>query len=123
MENQAKFEGWAKVEVMGHQSHIGFVTTEAYGQAVMFRIDQPELPECEETLRRGEYSDDGYVPAGAVVKRSKTEAASVLVGSGSIYRITPCTEEAALVAIRSEGPAPADSGTAAGSGRVTRSGG
>ena len=43
-ENQASFSGWAKVEVMGHQSHIGFVRTEAYGQAVMFRIHTPELP-------------------------------------------------------------------------------
>ena len=41
-ENQAEFKGWAKVEVMGHQSHIGYVTTEAYGQAVLFRIDRPE---------------------------------------------------------------------------------
>lgn len=49
-ENQAEFKGWAKVEVMGHQSHIGYVTTEAYGQAVLFRIDRPELPECEQTL-------------------------------------------------------------------------
>ena len=46
-EEQAKFEGWAIVEVMGHQKYAGFVTTEAYG------------------------------------------------GAGSIYCITPCTEEVA----------------------------
>ena len=66
--NQAKFEGWARVEVMGHQSHTGFVTTEAYGQAVMFRIDTPEIP---------------------------------AVGSGSIYRIVPCTEDVAMRSILS----------------------
>ena len=27
---------------MGHPNHIGYVTTEAYGQAVLFRIDRPE---------------------------------------------------------------------------------
>ncbi len=101
METQAEFRGWAKVEVMGHQTHIGFAVTEAYGAAVMFRVDQPELPEAEETLTHGEYVDgSGYCPTGTVVKRGKIEAASVLVGAGSIYRITPCTEEAALEAIR-----------------------
>lgn len=30
-EKQASFEGWARVEVMGHQTHIGFVRTEGSG--------------------------------------------------------------------------------------------
>lgn len=33
---QAKFEGWAIVEMMGHRREIGHVTTEAYGVAVLF---------------------------------------------------------------------------------------
>lgn len=37
-QTQAKFEGWAIVDVLGHQRYVGYVTTEAYGQAVLFRI-------------------------------------------------------------------------------------
>lgn len=99
-DNQAEFKGWARVEVMGHQSHVGFVTTEAYGQAVLFRIDQPEIAEVEETLQAAEWTDLGRMPAGTVVKRGRIEGVSVLVGSGSIYRIIPCSEAAALKAIR-----------------------
>lgn len=98
-EQQASFTGWARVEVMGHQTHIGFVRTEAYGQAVMFRIDIPELPEREYVLQTPAYVDSRWTPAGATVKRAKTEGASVLVGAGSIYRILPCTQDAALKAI------------------------
>lgn len=98
--NQAEFKGWARVEVMGHQSHIGYVTTEAYGQAVLFRIDRPEIPEVEEPLATSGWVGEQRCPAGTVVKRGKIEAATVLVGSGSIYRIIPCTEEVALKAIR-----------------------
>lgn len=100
MEEQAKFDGWAKVEVMGHQSHIGHVTTEAYGGAVLFRIDRPGLPEEEITLENSEWVDDKRAPAGSVVKRPALESVSVLVGAGSIYRIVPCTESAAMAAIR-----------------------
>lgn len=99
-ETQNQFKGWAKVEVMDHQSHIGFVTTEAYGQAVMFRIDQPAIPEEQRTLEEREWTNSGHLPAGAVVKSPAIEPVSVLVGSGSIYRIIPCTEGVALKAVR-----------------------
>jgi hypothetical protein len=98
--NQAEFHGWAKVEVMGHQSHVGLVTTEAYGQAVLFRIDQPEVPEAEETLEVSDWVGEQRCPAGTVVKRPKIEAHTVLVGAQSIYRIIPCSEAAAMRAIR-----------------------
>jgi hypothetical protein len=46
MENeQAKFEGWAIVEMMGHQREIGFVTRdgwEAWGNEVNSSIDLGE---------------------------------------------------------------------------------
>lgn len=100
---QAQFNGWARVEVMGHQTHIGYVKTEAYGQAMMFRIDTPELPEREYILREPAYVDtpDGrsWMNEGAKVKRPATPGCSVLVGVGSIYQIIPCTEAAALKAI------------------------
>lgn len=99
-ENQAEFRGWAKVEVMGHQSHVGYVTTEAYGQAVLFRIDQPSIAGAEDTLQAGEWVGDVFAGVGSVVQRPAIEAASVLVGSGSIYRIVPCDEATAMAAIR-----------------------
>lgn len=101
MSEQNEFKGWARVEVMGHQQHIGFVTTEAYGQAVLFRIDQPRVPGGEETLKAAEWVGDVYAGAGSIVSRQPIEAVSVLIGSGSIYRIVPCDEGAAMSAIRS----------------------
>lgn len=98
--NQSEFKGWARVEVMGHQTHIGYVTTQAFGQAVMFRVDQPAIESAEETLERPEWVGDTYAHPGSVVKRGDIEAATVLVGSGSIYRIIPCDQAAAMKAIR-----------------------
>ena len=98
-EQQASFNGWARVEVMGHQTHIGYVRTEAYGQAVMFRIDTPELPEREYILTEPAYAEGHWTPAGAKVRRAASPGCSVLVGAGSIYRIIPCSEQAALKAI------------------------
>lgn len=101
---QSAFEGWAVVELMGHQREIGFVTTEAYGQAVMFRIDTPELPERDFVLTRPEYAkssdgEDEWCPAGSKVKRPAIPPRSRLVAPGSLYAINPCTEEAARTAI------------------------
>lgn len=101
-QQQAQFNGWAKVEVMGRQTHIGYVRTEAYGQAVMFRIDQPEFPARQYTLEEPQYVDGKWTLQGAKVERAATLGCSVMVGAGSIYRIIPCTEEAALRAIERE---------------------
>lgn len=98
--NQTEFKGWARVEVMGHQSHIGFVETQAFGAAVLFRIDQPSIEGQEETLDRPEWFGDRYLQPGSIIKREDIPAASVLVGAGSIYRIIPCSEGTALAAIK-----------------------
>lgn len=98
-EQQAKFEGWARVEIMGRQTHIGFVRTEAYGSAVMFRIDQPEFEAREFTLTAPAYVDGRWTAAGAKVLRPAITGCSVLVGAASIYRLIPCTEAAARLAI------------------------
>jgi hypothetical protein len=100
-EQQAQFNGWARVEVMGHQTHIGYVRTEAYGQAVLFRIDTPEFPEREYVLTEPGYVDGKWTLAGAKVKRAAKPGCSVLIGAGSIYRIVPCSEAAALKALES----------------------
>lgn len=105
-QQQASFSGWAKVEVMGHQSHTGFCRTEAYGSAVLFRIDTPELPEREYVLTEPAYAQNGerssWTPAGAKVRRLASPGVSVLVGAGSIYRIIPCTEAVAMKAIEAD---------------------
>jgi hypothetical protein len=97
---QAKFEGWAIVEMMGHQREIGYVTTEAYGVAVLFRVDVPELAPCEYVLKRPEYGQvngaaEKYMPAGTKVQREGRSARSRLVSPAAVYAINPCTEEAA----------------------------
>lgn len=105
-QQQAKFEGWAIVDVMGHQRYVGFVTTEAYGQAVLFRIDVPALEARERVTKQPEYVEHRYVPAGTTVKEGPVPGYSKLVGSGSIYTITPCTEQAALKAVEAMQPRP-----------------
>jgi hypothetical protein len=108
MDKQSSFEGWAVIEIFGHQQEVGFVTTEAFGQAVMFRVDVPELTEREITLKRPEYMqiDDDYKhwPAGTKVKRSAVPGRSRLLGPGAIYAINPCTEEAARAALEKSTP-------------------
>lgn len=107
MEGQASFSGWAVVELFGHQKEIGFVNTEAFGSAVLFRIDVPELEEGREyTLERPEYDGSKFVPAGSVVKRSGSLARTRLVGPGAIYAINPCTEEVARKALERQTPRP-----------------
>ena len=101
-QEQAKFEGWAIIEMMGHQRESGFVTTEAYGQAVLFRVDVPEIPEKEEVLKREEWSDAGagdYLRAGSKVLRAKIPARSRLISPAAVYALNPCTEEAAKKAV------------------------
>lgn len=96
---QAKFEGWAIVEMFGHQREVGFVTTDTFGTAALFRIDTPEQPEQEIVLKRPTYVGETWTPAGAKVKRAASPARTKLVGPGAIYAITPCTEETARKAM------------------------
>jgi hypothetical protein len=101
---QAKFTGWAVVEMMGHRKEIGYVTTEAYGSAVLFRVDTPELPEREITLTSPEYVETApglrsWCPAGTKAKRAAVQARSCLVAPSSLYAMNPCTEQAARAAI------------------------
>lgn len=98
-QQQAKFEGWALVEMMGHQREIGFVTTEYFGGAALFRVDTPAIPEREFELKRPQYVDGRWSGTGSKVKRVAIPAKSRLVSPGSLYAITPCTEEVALRAI------------------------
>lgn len=104
---QAQFDGWAILDVLGHQRYVGYVTTEAYGAAVLFRIDVPALEARERVTKRPGYGSDGqYWPAGTTVKEGAVEGYTKLVGAGSIYTITPCTKDAALKAVEDAQPRP-----------------
>lgn len=94
---QSKFEGYAIVEIMGHQQVSGYVTTEAFGSVVMFRVVQQEIPPTEKLLERTQYVDGEYCPEGSRVRISR-ERAETYVGVASVYRMTPCTEEQANAA-------------------------
>jgi hypothetical protein len=96
---QAKFEGWAIVELMGHQTEIGFVTTENYGGASLFRVDRPPLEAREYTLERPEFVNHSFCPVGTKVQRPPIPPKSRLIGVGSIYAINPCDEASARRAI------------------------
>lgn len=93
---QSTFEGWAVLELMGHRKEIGFVVTQAFGQAVLFRVDTPELPEREYILESPEYAGGRYCPAGTKVKREQNPARSCLVAPAALYAINPCSEQAAM---------------------------
>ncbi len=102
---QGSFEGWAIVEMMGHRREIGFVTTESYGAASLFRVDTPELPEREFVLTKPEYACIGadevreWCPAGTKVRREALPARSCLVAPAALYALNPCSEIAAREAI------------------------
>lgn len=75
-----KFEQWCILEIMGHQTYAGLVIEQAIGGASFVRID---VPEC-----------DGL------------PAFSKCFGAGSIYCITPVTEEVARLRAKSLRQAP-----------------
>ena len=100
---QSSFEGWAVIELLGHRKEVGFVTTQAFGSAVLFRVDVPELPERDYVLETPGYGENGngsrWCPEGTKVRRGASPARSCLVAPGSLYAINPCSEEAAMKVI------------------------
>ena len=94
-ETISKFEGWAIVEIMGHQTAAGYVTTEAFGAVVMFKVVQAELPPEEKVIETPKYLNGEYLPIGSKIRVSRKRA-ETYIGAGSIYRMTPCTEEEAV---------------------------
>ena len=105
-QQQSKFEGWAVVEMFGHLQEIGFVTTAYFGGPALFRIDQPEFPARVYELPRPQWIGETHCPAGTKVERSAHPGKTVFIGPSSIFRLTPCTEEAARQMIERNIPAP-----------------
>lgn len=94
---QSKYEGYAILELMGHRKEVGYVTTEYFGGAALFRVDTPTIEAHEETTKRAGYAstDQGHMhlPAGSVVRRPAIPSRTVYVAPGSLYALNPCTEE------------------------------
>lgn len=105
-QQQSKFDGWAIVEVFGHQKYAGYVTTEAFGAAVMFRVDVPALEERERQTKGPGYVGGRYLPAGSKVQEGAVAGYSKLLGVSSIFAITPCTKDAALKVVEVIQPRP-----------------
>jgi hypothetical protein len=99
MDQQTKFEGWAVVELFGHQREIGFVTTQYYGSAAMFQLDVPEREAREWELDSPQYIDGRLAPAGTKVKKAAAAGRTRLINPSAVYALNPCTEEAAKHAI------------------------
>ncbi|MFN3652595.1 MAG: hypothetical protein ACK47B_23710 [Armatimonadota bacterium] len=78
-EERKGFESWAVVEVLGHQTYAGFVSEEQVAGTSMLRVDVPEL------------SPDAGEAVPAYTK---------FIGGGSIYALTPVSEEVARAAAR-----------------------
>jgi hypothetical protein len=69
METPEKFECWGLVEVMGHQRYAGKITEQSVGGCNFVRVDVPAF--------------EGYPEF------------TKLLGQGSIFSITPTTEQIA----------------------------
>lgn len=94
--NQAKFEGWAIIELFGHNREAGFITTQYYGNAAMFQLDVPELKEREFELVRPQWIGNVLVAKGSKVKKEAKAGRSRLINPSACYAINPCTEEMAI---------------------------
>lgn len=75
-EQTQALQTWAIVEVMGHKKFAGYVTEHTIGAMALIRVDVPATQQGDRT----------------------TQEYSKLIGPGSIYCITPCTEEVARAA-------------------------
>ena len=91
-QTQTQFNGWALVEIMGHRRAAGKVTTEYIGTAAFLRVVTPEIPPTNYTVDIDRWIDGIRVYSGSVMEVSRPRS-EILVGSGSIYAITPITED------------------------------
>ena len=67
-----QLKAWALVELFGHQRIVGHCTSEAFGSAVLLRVDVPDL------FHGGKKVREGFTR---------------YFGMGAIYSVTPIDEE------------------------------
>lgn len=98
-QEQAKFEGWAVVELFGHSREAGYVSTEYFGGGALFRVEVPALEEREVTLTRPEWVGNQLAGVGSKLLRGAVQGRTRFIGVSAVYAMNPCTKEAVLKAI------------------------
>jgi len=96
----AQFEGWAHVELMGHQSTTGYVRTQYFGSTALLEVTAPEIAPHQIQLTKSCYCEteehrETLCAPGTLIEVS-LDAAKCIVAASSIYRITPLTEAQAM---------------------------
>jgi hypothetical protein len=71
-EESSQLKAWALVEIFGHTRIVGFLSQQAFGSGVLFRVDVPDL-----------------TSSGKVIRQGFTR----YFGLAAIYSITPISEE------------------------------
>lgn len=100
----AKFEGWAVLELFGHNREAGYVTTQYFGDKAMFQLDVPELPERDYELKRPAYVGATLAPVGSKVRKEAKEGRTRIISPGAIYAINPCSKELCLATLEELAP-------------------
>lgn len=100
----AKFEGWAVLELFGHNREAGYVTTQYFGDKAMFQLDVPELPERDYELKRPTYIGTTFAPAGTKVQKAAKEGRTRIISPGAVYAINPCSKELCLATLEELAP-------------------
>lgn len=87
---------YAVVEVLGHNTFAGKISQHVLGGTAFIRVDVPEIP--EETRPERVWGSGGYQMKDVTTPASP--GFTKLIGAGSIYAITPCSEEVARKAAK-----------------------
>lgn len=86
---------WARVEVVGRRTYYGQVTIESLGGAAFFRVEIPEKPPSSRE-ERGYHrlAEESVALWGRYrIHEGSVPGQTILIGTGSIYQITPMPEE------------------------------
>jgi hypothetical protein len=95
--NEAAFNGWAILELMGHRKMAGYVSEVTFAGKGMIRIDVPgKRPTLTERIESGE----GGLPGG------DEPCATQLYSPDALYCLTPTSEEMARAVAASAQPMP-----------------
>lgn len=99
MSDEADFEGWAILELMGHRRLGGWVSEVEFAGGKFVRLDVPAVLSRDERAALPP-SDGGGPPAPAEIH------ATQLYGASAIYCLTPTDEATARMVARASVAAP-----------------
>lgn len=92
-EQAYQLDCWAIIELFGHSRIAGKVRAENFGSACMIRVD---VPTVRKQRKKYDYDKQQYI----VIGEFEIEGFTKYVGVGSIYALTPVTQELATAAAR-----------------------